>query len=278
MRRVAAVTALLAALILSGCTVPPEQAPTTPEPAPAAQKPPAPMISAPDWVDPFDGSVALAPEVSAEVLAESNFAGMWGPSTRPNPYGAELSTETSSAVCTLGMVDEYRGYDPAVLDAKQGSFEFYFKPDPKTSEILRMENRLEWERYGSYDPPSYGFMLDTVGWRAAPTGSYALTSEITETTTTVNWGVWDGAKWNNATYIADTPWDADTWRLVTVSYGPAGLRLFVDGEQVAENTEYTGGIDTKQTFFLGQAPWYWPYGPHSMPGQYQRLAYSRTQQ
>ncbi len=236
----------------------------------AASGPGPSMLASAAFTDPFDGSVGVPGSISAAVVAESNYEGQWGPASKPNPTASE-----AGGALTIGSVSEYKGYDPSMLNASQGTFEMLYTPVADFESVMTFANRPEWQKFSTYDPPPNGFLLDTIGWRAAPTASYGITYGFAESTATVGWGIWDGSVWHTITYSESS--DAPRPMRITASYGPAGVLLFVDGKKVAEDTTYTGGIDTAQPLTIGQAPWYWPYGPHSAPGTVQEFKYDATQ-
>lgn len=242
----------------------------TKAPAQAAAEPAASMIDAPTFTDPFDGTVGVPGQIGAVVVAKSHYEGQWGPVTQPNP----TATEADGAL-VIDETTDYKAYDPAMLDASHGTFEMQFTPAEDIVETFVLDARPEWVAFGQYDPPGNGGLLDTAGWRAAPQGSYGIWAGFTEETATVSWGIWDGTTWHYAHYT-ESPWTVRPYR-ITASYGAAGMKLYVDGELAAEDTTYVDGIDTGQPVALGQAPWYWPYGPHSLPGEIREFKYSTKQ-
>ena len=272
-RAAALCLALAMVLSLAGCNRPADStAPATDgSAATSASGEPAPsMITDPSFTDPFDGSYGAPGSISAAVVAESNYEGEWGPAAKSNPTATE-----SGGVLTIGSVTEYKGYAPSMLSGTQGTFEMLYTPADDVLSVMQFDNRPEWSKFASNDPPGNGFLLDTIGWRAAPAGSYAIVAGYTAEAATISWGIWDGSMWHTIAYSPDS-WANRPMR-ITASYGPAGVLLFVDGVKVAEDTSYTGGIDTAQPFTLGQAPWYWPYGPHSSPGEIREFRYADSQ-
>lgn len=232
--------------------------------------PGASMIGDAVFEDAFDGSKSVPGQISAAVVAESNYEGQWGPSTASNPTATE-----SGGMLQMDAVTDYKAYDPSMLNAAQGTFEMLFTPADDILTAFTAQNQTAWQKFMSYDPPGNGFLIDTIGWRAAPQGSFGLLAGFTEATATVSWGIWDGAAWHYVTY-SESPWEPRPYR-ITASYGPAGVRLYVDGELADEDPSYGGGVDTGQPVVLGQAPWYWPYGAHSMLGTIQEFKYSAAQ-
>ncbi len=261
------------ALMVAGCNAPAKDAVPAAgsggtEPAPVGPGPS--MLASASFTDPFDGSYGVPATINAAVVAESNYEEQWGPTSKPNPTASE-----AGGVLTIADVTQYKGYDSSMLNAAQGTFEMLYTPAADILEVMKAENQPSWQKFSTYDPPTNGMLLDTIGWRAAPTASYGIVAGYTEETATVSWGIWDGSAWHMVSGNV-TGWQDRAMR-ITASYGPAGVLLFLDGEKVAEDTTYTGGIDMAQPFTLGQAPWYWPYGPHSTPGEISEFKYDVTQ-
>jgi parallel beta-helix repeat protein len=192
--------------------------------------------------------------------------------------------------------DSYIRYPGNILPADQGTIDFYWKP-PKNIYKLYSYRHEGWTDFGSYKPPSGGYLLDNIGWRAAPKGSFSLSlmpidwKNPDSPISWIGWSMWSGSKWycarNNhcsrPTLYADVVgskvilswnstypiwlWDPNVWYRITVTWGPKGMHLYVNGKEWANNS-YTGSICTSKSFALGQDPGYWPYGPHSMHGCY----------
>lgn len=274
-RTVCVFVALLVAVALTGCDRSSGGKQTGSLPAPggtgAAEKEiAASMISEPTFQDPFDGSVGVPGSISPAMVAESNYEGEWGPVTAGNPTAQE-----SGGSLVIDEVGDYKGYTPSFVNASQGTFELLYTPANDILSAFTKENQPEWQVFGEYEPPANGFLIDTIGWRAAPQGSYGLLAGFTESAATISWGIWDGSTWHYL-HWEESPWEPRPYR-ITASYGPAGVRLYIDGELVQEDASYAGGIDTGQPLVLGQAPWYWPYGPHSIFGEISEFKYSDAQ-
>lgn len=88
----------------------------------------------------------------------------------------------------------------------------------------------------------------------------------------LSYGVWDGRKWYYVHWRtpADWRWDSNRWYEIGVTWGPKGLGILVDGELKASAPDVVS-VSTELPWFLGQGPWYWPYGPHTMMGTYDDL-------
>ncbi|RLG94054.1 hypothetical protein DRO29_06995, partial [Candidatus Bathyarchaeota archaeon] len=192
--------------------------------------------------------------------------------------------------------DSYVRYPGNILPADKGSIEFYWKPPENIYELYSYRHE-EWTDFGSYKPPSAGFLLDNIGWRAAPVGSFSLVlmpidwKNPDSPISWIGWSMWSGSKWYWArSYHCSRPtlyaevkdskvklswnsthpiwiWDPNVWYHITVTWGSNGLHLYVNGKEWANNS-YKGSICTSKSFALGQDPGYWPYGPHSMRGFY----------
>lgn len=238
---------------------------------PAAARTAASMIDTPTFTDPFDGSVAVPGSISAAVVAEMNYEGQWGPTTTSNPTATE-----SGGALALDEVTDYKGYDAgSFVNASEGTFELLFTPAEDVLTSFTAASQPSWQKFGEYDPPTNGMLLDTIGWRAAPAGSYGMNAGFTADTASFSFGIWDGSTWYYVSH-SESPWEVRPYR-VTASYGPGGVRLYVDGVLAQEDTAYTGGVDTSQPLTIGQAPWYWPYGPHSILGTVREFKYSSSQ-
>ncbi|PLV59993.1 LamG-like jellyroll fold domain-containing protein [Thermotoga sp. KOL6] len=192
--------------------------------------------------------------------------------------------------------DSFVRYPERVLPASEGSIEFYWKPPNNIYEIYSYRHE-SWKNYRNYTPPSGLFLLDNIGWRAAPRGSFNFYlvpldwKKPDSPNSSIVWEMWDGKKWHSASKgLSNRPtlsakvvgnkvhlswsakhrlwlWDPNKWYKFTVTWGPKGNILYVNGEEWARG-EYKGDICTSKSFSLGQDPGYWPYGPHSMLGTY----------
>ncbi len=192
--------------------------------------------------------------------------------------------------------DSYVRYPGEILPADSGTVEFYWKP-PENIYDLYSYRHSGWTDFGSYKPPSGGFLIDNIGWRAAPVGSFSLELMAIDwknpdsPLSLICWRMWSGSKWYDArNYHCSRPtlyaevrgskvslswnsthpiwlWDPNVWYRITVTWGSNGLHLYVNGKEWGNNS-YKGSICTSKSFALGQDPGYWPYGPHSMRGFY----------
>ncbi len=203
--------------------------------------------------------------------------------------------------------DSYIRYSGSILSSDQGAIEFYWKP-PADIYGLYSYRHQGWTNYSKNAPPSNGFLLDNVGWKPASKGSFcvllqpvvSLTAESTGSTLVMN--MWNGSTWYRASATRSSCptiisaevsgskatlswnstypiwlWDPNTWYMITVTWGPNGNILYVNGREWARSG-HTGQICTSGSFSLGQDPTnqthanaYWPYGPHSMLGTYDEL-------
>lgn len=195
--------------------------------------------------------------------------------------------------------DSFVRYPGSILPANEGAIEFYWKP-PENIYELYSHRHESWTDFGTYKPHSTSFLLDNIGWRGAPSGSFHLDlhpiswRNPDSPASWLCWSMWSGSKWYSArnnhssrptldakvennkvtlTWGSEQPiwlWDPHVWYKFTVTRGPKGNILYVNGKEWARG-DYTGPICTSKSFSLGQDPDYWPYGPHSMQGTYDEL-------
>jgi hypothetical protein len=174
---------------------------------------------------------------------------------------------SSGQAAFLGADDAYIGYVGSRLGAKEGTITFKYKPIPNLASAYATRH-AGWTDYGQYKPPQSGFLLDTVGWNAAPAGSFALVLDPSAAGG-LSFGVWDGSKWHYVNWKtpAGWKWDSERWYEVGVAWGTTGMGVFVDGQLMASIPDVVS-VSSANAWFLGQAPGYWPYGPHTMMGTY----------
>lgn len=228
------------------------------QPSPAA--PVGPQAS-PVWRDPLDGK------------ADSGAASFTGPrTTSPVAPLRGVAWEPGSAGQAAKLVgdESYIGYTGSRLNAQQGTILFRYKPAPDLAGLYA-KRHAGWTDYGANPPPASGFLLDTIGWNAAPKGSFGLTLNPAPGGSLI-FGVWDGSQWHNVIWKMPTgwQWDSARWYEIGVSWGPKGMAILVDGEQKAALPDVVQ-VNTTQPWFLGQGPWYWPYGPHTLVGSYDEV-------
>ncbi len=163
----------------------------------------------------------------------------------------------------------YIGFEGGRLNAQQGTILVDYYPYYDLVNAYA-EARPAWKRYGQYAPPQQGFIFDTVGWGGAHKGAFELS--VLPAAGKLLAQIWDGSNWHNVLWDLppDFSWEAGRGYEVGITYGPKGLGLVFDG-QVRASLPYTGGVATDQPWFVGQAPWNEPYGPHSLLGTYDNL-------
>ncbi|MBI2914715.1 MAG: M48 family metalloprotease [Firmicutes bacterium] len=238
--------------------------------------------SKPSFGDSFDGPGGSfrGPEPSITNPVGQRFLGDTPEPTQANPSKVEFvpgvgwaAGDTTDFAMRLTGLGSYAGYPGSLMKKEQGAISFYWRPTEGLDEFYTEKSHQEWRTYTygatRYDPPKLGYLLDTSGWRPASPGSFMLSLAPRDS---VTWSISDGDKWYSAVWSLPYywKWDPNRWYHFLVSWGSYGMDLYVDGELRAWDS-YKGGVNTQQPFFLGQAPWYWPYGPHSMIGTYDRL-------
>lgn len=214
----------------------------------------------PTWNDPLDGK-ADSGAATYSVPREGN---------RPAANVTAWEPGSSGQAAKLGSMDAYVGYPGSLLKADQGTILVRYKPIPNLAATYA-QRQPNWTDFGQYKPPASGFLIDTIGWNSAPKGSFGLTLNPAAGGS-LTFGVWDGSKWHNVVWAVpkDWQWDPNRWYEVGVTWGPKGLTILVDGELKASIPDVVP-INNTLPWFLGQAPSYWPYGPHSLLGSYDDL-------
>ena len=213
------------------------------------------------WRDPLDGkadSGASSLSISSGNVPSSRVVS-WDPGS-------------DGKAAALTTFDSYIGYGGSRLPADKGSILFRWQPAPNLAQVFGRPNYdLGWTDYDDEEPPQWGFLLDTVGWGDAPPGALALILDPTPYGS-LNFGVWEGSEGHFATW--DVPssweWDPERWYEIGVTWGPKGMSLLLDGEVKATVPDVVR-VNNQIPWFLGQAPSYWPYGPHTMMGFYDEL-------
>jgi len=230
-------------------------------------------VSHPKFYDPFEGSTYKSDSNKIDFI--EGYIGL----------GARFNSD-----------DSFIRYPGHILPSVQGTIEFFWKPPENFYELYSYRHK-EWKDFYGHKPPSSAFLLDNIGWRAAPKGSFIFhLSPINwqnpeSPDGIISWSLWDGRKWHPASksfsnrptlqarvedgkillsWSSKKPiwlWDPSKWYKFTLSWGPKGNILYVNGEEWAKG-DYTGSICNSKSFSLGQDPGYWPYGPHSMLGIY----------
>jgi hypothetical protein len=238
---------------------PPATAPATPTAAPAAQPAPAATgpSASPTFRDPLEGK---------SDPGASGFSGPQNTNVGATRGVAWVPGKEGLSASLTGM-DSFVGYAGARLKADQGSIVVRFKPAPDLAGTFAKRDP-SWKDSGQNKPPQSGFLLDTIGWNGAPKGSWYVTLDPSAKGG-LAFGIWDGGKWHAIGWgvPAGWTWDANRWYDIGVTWGPKGMTILVDGEQKAVLPDVVS-VSNTIPWFLGQAPWYWPYGPHSILGAF----------
>jgi len=148
------------------------------------------------------------------------------------------------------------GYSGEILNEKEGTIEFWWLSPPNLVEFYTTR-QPEWKDYTYdgkiYHPPTGGYLLDQIAWFGAKPGCFSLELTFHKDKATLCWRIWDGKKRHDARWICDSSfWTQRRWYHIAVSYGPKGLKLYVDRQLRAENLEYRGGVYRGYMFYLGQ--------------------------
>ena len=184
--------------------------------------------------------------------------------------GAAWVPEGGGQAAALESMDSCIGYPGSRLNPSQGTILFRFKPAPKLAESYATRHP-SWTDFNQYKPPHSGFLVDDIGWRGAPKGSFSLVLDPAAVGN-LSFGVWDGGKWHYVTWKVPQGWEwnSEKWYEVGFTWGPKGQAVLLDGE-VKESIPDVVPVNSAAAWYLGQAPNYWPYGPHTMMGAYDDL-------
>jgi hypothetical protein len=163
----------------------------------------------------------------------------------------------------LNYFDSYICYPTSYLNPTEGTIIFYFKPDPNMYEV-----------YNAIDNPKGGFLMDTVGWLGAFSGSFCIWAGFSGGYNNFSAGTWSGSDWSYAK--TDYIYSLSPYKFYKIAFtwsaNQGKIKLYLDDTLIAE-ANYNTQLDNQQLFFIGQNPFgdYWPYGPHSMIGTYDEL-------
>ncbi len=233
--------------------------PTLPSAGSAAR--PFKLAGAPTWSDGLNGKVDSG--ATAFTVVQTS-----GP--QPSAKVNSWAPEGDGQAATLGAMDAYIGYVGSRLRGDQGTILLRYKPIPNLAESYAKRHE-SWTDYGQYKPPQSGFLVDDIGWRGAPKGSFSLVMDPAANGS-VAFGIWDGGKWHYVTWKVPQgwQWDSNHWYEVGMTWGPKGQAVLLDGEAKASIPDVVA-LNTASPWFLGQAPGYWPYGPHTLMGSYDEV-------
>ena len=163
----------------------------------------------------------------------------------------------------LNYFDSYICYPTSYLNPTEGTIIFYFKPDPNMYEI-----------YNGINDPKGGFLMDTVGWLGAFSGSFCIWAGISGSCNNFSAGTWSGSGWSYAKTDCIYSLSPDKFYKIAFTWSATQgkKKLYLDDTLIAE-ANYNTQLDNQQLFFIGQNPFgdYWPYGAHSMIGTYDEL-------
>ncbi|RLE58476.1 MAG: hypothetical protein DRJ35_07820 [Thermoprotei archaeon] len=192
-----------------------------------------------------------------------------------------LSVGPGDNAITINGLTGSVGYEGKILNTNEGTIRFWWSPPPDLIDFYTSK-RPEWKSYKDQqgnviEPPRIGFLLDDLGFFEPEPGNFHLYLYFeNQTTAYLVWAVYDGKSWQSAEWEHSPDfWKAGQSYLIVVSYGPKGLALYVDSSLKAHNPDYTGGVNIKYPFFIGQTQVegqnvgkFYPFGPHSMKGIY----------
>jgi hypothetical protein len=183
----------------------------------------------------------------------------------------------------LNSLSSYVGYQGKYINSNEGTIRFYFKPDLNFYKFYNIRQSA-WKDYGTYKTPFGGFLVDTVAYLPAFTGSFSaflgFSSDISNKNTNLTFGTWDGSSWSYAKYSNkdDLIFSSGTWYDFTFTWSKreGKIKIFIDEIEKA-SANFNTSLSDKEPFFIGENPFeysgtsYWPYGPHSLIGTYDEL-------
>jgi len=183
----------------------------------------------------------------------------------------------------LNSLSSYVGYQGKYINPDEGTIRFYFKPDLNFYKFYNLRQSA-WKDYGTYKTPFGGFLVDTVAYLPAFTGSFSaflgFSSDISNKNTNLSFGTWNGSSWSYTKYSNkdDLIFSSGTWYdfAFTWSKREGKIKIFIDEIEKA-STNFNTSLSDKEPFFIGENPFeysgtsYWPYGPHSLIGIYDEL-------
>jgi len=183
----------------------------------------------------------------------------------------------------FNSLSSYIGYPGKYINPDEGTIRFYFKPDLNFYKFYNLRQSV-WKDYSTYKTPFGGFLIDTVAYLPAFTGSFlaflGFSGDISNKNTNLTFGTWNGSSWSYAKYSNkdDLIFSSGTWYdfAFTWSKREGKTKIFIDGIEKAD-ANFNTSLSSKEPFFIGENPFeysgtsYWPYGPHSLIGTYDEL-------
>jgi len=183
----------------------------------------------------------------------------------------------------LNSLSSYVGYQGKYINPDEGTIRFYFKPDFNFYKFYNLRQST-WKDYSKYKTPFGGFLVDTVAYLPAFTGSFfaflGFSGDINSKNTNLAFATRNSSAWSYATYSNkdDLTFSSSTWYdfAFTWSKREEKIKIFIDGIEKA-SANFNTSLSDKEPFFIGENPFeysgtsYWPYGPHSLIGTYDEL-------
>lgn len=199
----------------------------------------------------------------------------------PGSSGVSSTSGSTGNAARLDGFTSYIGYSGSVLPPEEGTIRFEWRAP---SGLMDSYTSLQpdWLAYNGNPPPYCGFILDTVGWNGAFPGGFSLLlvfQEGNQDYSALSYGTWSGSDWSYATgEVSPEIWLDGQFHEIVISWSASreSLGIWVDGQKAA-SAAWNTAKDPKEGFFLGHNPWhfadmgYWPYGPHSLMGDYGNL-------
>ncbi len=241
---------------------PPQSTSPSPEPAPVgAPVPPAPDTGFAAGIQPNFGDALAGNTVALETFRK-------GSELYRGTNDIYFDTTFDPPMVGFAADTSYLAYPGAMLNPSRGTVLIEYLPVLDLPGVYAAPH-TSWTNYGSIPPPASGFVFDTVGWTAAYPGAFSL---VIAPGQSISIAIYDGGNWHLANWTPPAEFWSDPApkHEIGFSYGPAGLALVVDGE-VRATSAYTGGVAGDRPWFVGQAPWNSPYGPHSILGWFGNL-------
>ncbi len=211
------------------------------------------------------------------------------PSVSSPFYTQEVSSVAGVTVIDTGKgqaakfegYNSYIGYPGSVLPSEEGTIRFEWKAP---ANLFDQYNSIQpdWVGYNGAAPPFSGFIFDTVGWNSAFKGGFSLALDFQESNASysaLRFGTWSGKAWSYASGEVDSSvWADNQFHEILISWSKdqGKLAIYLDGKAVAD-TDYNVSLNPDEAFFIGHNPWlfsdsgYWPYGPHTLMGEYAHL-------